>query len=72
MRIATALTVLVVGASAAPQPQFGGLKKLLSSFSGDEKPGPGSGDDGDYESVPYETVQVYEVGCTLMIKVGQR
>merc|ERR1711879_569916 len=34
--------------------------KLLSSFSGDEKPGPGSGDDGDYESVPYETVQVYE------------
>ena len=69
MRIATALTILVAGASAAPQPQIGGLKKLLSSFSGDEKPGPGSGDDGDYESVPYETVQVYEVGCTLTLKV---
>ena len=59
MRIATALTVLVAGASAAPQPQFGGLKKLLNSFSGDEKPG--SGGEGDYESVPYETIQVYEV-----------
>ena len=59
MRIVTVLTVLVAGAFAAPQPQFGGLKKLLNSFSGDEKTG--TGDDGDYESVPYETIQVYEV-----------
>lgn len=59
MRTAAVLTVLVAGAFAAPQPQFGGLKKLLNSFSGDEKPG--SGDDGDYESVPYETIQEYEV-----------
>ena len=59
MRIVTVLTVLVTGAFAAPQPQFGGLKKLLNSFSGDEKPR--NGDDGDYESVPYETIQVYEV-----------
>jgi len=58
MRTAAFLTVLVAGAFAAPQPQFGGLKKLLNSFSGDEKPG--SGDDGDYESVPYETIQEYE------------
>jgi len=58
MRIVTVLTILVTGAFAAPQPQFGGLKKLLNSFSGDEKPG--TGDDGDYESVPYETIQVYE------------
>merc|ERR1712147_43971 len=58
MRTAAVLTVLVAGAFAAPQPQFGGLKKLLNSFSGDEKPG--SGDDGDYESVPYETIQEYE------------
>ena len=59
MRIAAVLTVLLAGAFAAPQPQFGGLKKLLNSFSGDEKPR--SGDDGDYESVPYETIQEYEV-----------
>merc|ERR1712045_506124 len=58
MRTAAVLTVLLAGAFAAPQPQFGGLKKLLNSFSGDEKPG--SGDDGDYESVPYETIQEYE------------
>ena len=59
MRIAALLTVLLAGAFAAPQPQFGGLKKLLNSFSGDEKPG--SGGNGDYESVPYETIQEYEV-----------
>merc|ERR1711868_110648 len=58
MRTAAVLTVLLAGAFAAPQPQFGGLKKLLNSFSGDGKPG--SGDDGDYESVPYETIQEYE------------
>jgi len=58
MRIAALLTVLLAGAFAAPQPQFGGLKKLLNSFSGDEKPG--SGGNGDYESVPYETIQEYE------------
>ena len=38
---AVVLTVLVAGSRAAPQPQFGGLKKLISSFSGDEEAGGG-------------------------------
>ena len=53
------LTVLVAGSRAAPQPQFGGLKKLISSFSGDEEAG--EGNDGDYQSVPYETIQTFDV-----------
>ena len=56
---AVVLTVLVAGSRAAPQPQFGGLKKLISSFSGDEEAG--EGNDGDYQSVPYETIQTFDV-----------
>ena len=56
---AVVLTVLVAGSRGAPQPQFGGLKKLISSFSGDEEAG--EGNDGDYQSVPYETIQTFDV-----------
>merc|ERR1712002_3221 len=54
MKFATCL-FLVASASAAPQ--FGGLKKLVSSLSGDEAPGEVN---GDYEQVPYETIQMFE------------
>ena len=60
------LTVLVAGSRAAPQPQFGGLKKLISSFSGDEEAG--EGNDGDYQSVPYETIQTFDVSPGLEMK----
>ena len=55
MKFATCL-FLVASASAAPQ--FDGLKKLVSSLSGDEAPGEVN---GDYEQVPYETIQMFEV-----------
>merc|ERR1711915_917244 len=54
MKFATCL-FLVASASAAPQ--FGGLKKLVASLSGDEAPGEVN---GDYEQVPYETIQMFE------------
>jgi len=54
MKFATCL-FLVASASAAPQ--FDGLKKLVSSLSGDEAPGEVN---GDYEQVPYETIQMFE------------
>merc|ERR1712130_487610 len=50
-------TYLFLVASASAAPQFGGLKKLVSSLSGDEAPGEVN---GDYEQVPYETIQMFE------------
>ena len=51
-------TFLFLAASASAAPQFGGLKKLVASLSGDEEPGEVN---GDYEQVPYETIQTFEV-----------
>merc|ERR1712242_195373 len=46
----TAAVVLVSLASVSPAPQFGGLKSLVKSLTGDDKPGEVN---GDYEQVPY-------------------
>merc|ERR1712045_904418 len=46
----TAAVVLVSLASVSPAPQFGGLKSLVKSPTGDDKPGEVN---GDYEQVPY-------------------
>merc|ERR1712123_522765 len=55
MKGVVALVLLgVVAASPVPAPQLGALKTLLSSLSGDDKPGEVN---GDYQQVPYETLQ---------------
>eukprot|EP00091_Calanus_sinicus_P021722 TRINITY_DN655_c1_g1_i3.p1 TRINITY_DN655_c1_g1~~TRINITY_DN655_c1_g1_i3.p1 ORF type:complete len:259 (-),score=99.82 TRINITY_DN655_c1_g1_i3:53-829(-) len=55
MKGAIALLLLGVAASSpVPQPQLGALKSLLESLSGDDSPGEVN---GDYQQVPYETIQ---------------
>merc|ERR1712128_86831 len=55
MKGVVALVLLgVVAGSPVPAPQLGALKTLLSSLSGDDKPGEVN---GDYQQVPYETLQ---------------
>merc|ERR1712203_732813 len=49
----TAAVVLVLVASVSPAPQFSGLKSLVKSLTGDDKPGEVN---GDYEQVPYEVL----------------
>merc|ERR1712088_1220130 len=53
-----AAAVLVLAAAGVvtphPAPQLGALKGLLESLSGDDKPGEVN---GDYQQVPYETLQ---------------
>merc|ERR1711936_910218 len=53
---AAAVLVLAVagGVTPHPAPQLGALKGLLESLSGDDKPGEVN---GDYQQVPYETLQ---------------
>merc|ERR1711990_294568 len=50
MRVVQAAAILVLVASVSPAPQFGGLKSLVKSLTGDDKPGEVN---GDYEQVPY-------------------
>ena len=45
-------------ASVAPAPQFSGLKSLVKSLTGDDKPGEVN---GDYEQVPYEVLGKFNV-----------
>merc|ERR1711920_535858 len=52
-RVLEAASVLVLVASVSPAPQFGGLKSLVKSLTGDDKPGEVN---GDYEQVPYEVL----------------
>merc|ERR1712002_1215372 len=55
MRWVLVLTCIgVVVPSPVPSPQLEGLKVLLESLSGDDKPGETN---GDYEEVPYETIE---------------
>ena len=58
MRVLATATALVLVASVAPAPQFGGLKSLVKSLTGDDKPGEVN---GDYEQVPYEVLAKYKV-----------
>merc|ERR1711974_126086 len=51
LEAAAGLMVLV--ASVSPAPQFGGLKSLVKSLTGDDKPGEVN---GDYEQVPYSVL----------------
>merc|ERR1712025_341574 len=53
MKVAAVLALVGVVA-AGPAPQLAGLKGLLESLSGDDSPGE---DNGDYQQVPYETIQ---------------
>merc|ERR1711979_71600 len=53
MRVLTTAVVSVFVASVAPAPQFSGLKSLVKSLTGDDKPGEVN---GDYEQVPYEVL----------------
>merc|ERR1711988_944378 len=56
MRVLATATALVLVASVAPAPQFDGLKSLVNSLTGDDKPGEVN---GDYEQVPYEVLAKY-------------
>ena len=58
MRVLTTAVVLVFVASVAPAPQFSGLKSLVKSLTGDDKPGEVN---GDYEQVPYEVLGKFNV-----------
>ena len=49
---------MVLVASVSPAPQFGGLKSLVKSLTGDDKPGEVN---GDYEQVPYTVLAKYNV-----------
>merc|ERR1711997_39089 len=53
MRVLATSLVLVFVASVAPAPQFSGLKSLVKSLTGEDKPGEVN---GDYEQVPYEVL----------------
>merc|ERR1711997_260487 len=53
MRVLEAAAVLVFVASVRSAPQFSGLKSLVKSLTGDDKPGEVN---GDYEQVPYEVL----------------
>merc|ERR1712228_88268 len=53
MKVLTTAVVLVLVASVSPAPQFSGLKSLVKSLTGDDKPGEVN---GDYEQVPYEVL----------------
>merc|ERR1712088_735557 len=53
MRVLATAVVLVSVASVAPAPQFSGLKSLVKSLTGEDKPGEVN---GDYEQVPYEVL----------------
>ena len=57
---AAAVLVLAVAGVVTPHPapQLGALKGLLESLSGDDKPGEVN---GDYQQVPYETLQKLDV-----------
>ena len=54
----TAAVVLVSLASVSPAPQFGGLKSLVKSLTGEDKPGEVN---GDYEQVPYTVLAKFNV-----------
>merc|ERR1711884_261065 len=56
MTVLQAATVLVLVASVSPAPRFGGLKSLVKSLTGDDKPGEVN---GDYEQVPYTVLAKY-------------
>merc|ERR1712018_519996 len=56
MTVLQAAAVLVLVASVSPAPQFGGLKSLVKSLTGDDKPGEVN---GDYEQVPYTVLTKY-------------
>ena len=53
----SALIVLFLGTALAA-PQFEQFKDLLKGLSGDDEPGEVN---GDYEQVPYTTVQKFDV-----------
>ena len=55
---AAAVLVLALAGVVHPAPQLGALKGLLESLSGDDKPGEVN---GDYQQVPYETLQKLDV-----------
>merc|ERR1712045_141295 len=53
MRFRVSAVVLVLVASVSSAPQWSGLKSLVKTLSGDDKPGEVN---GDYEQIPYEVV----------------
>ena len=58
MTVLQVAAVLVLVASVSPAPQFGGLKSLVKSLTGEDKPGEVN---GDYEQVPYTVLAKYNV-----------
>ena len=57
LKMKSALIVLFLGTALAA-PQFEQFKDLLKGLSGDDEPGEVN---GDYEQVPYTTVQKFDV-----------
>ena len=64
MRVFEAAVVLVSVASVSPAPQFGGLKSLVKSLTGEDKPGEVN---GDYEQVPYSVLAKFNVSVCLVM-----
>merc|ERR1711997_769911 len=54
-------SVLMMATATMAAPQLEGLKGLLSTLSGDDQPGEVN---GDYEQVPYTTIQKFNVSNT--------
>ena len=61
MRVLATALVLVFVASVTPAPQFSGLKSLVKSLTGEDKPGEVN---GDYEQVPYEVLGKFNVSVS--------
>ena len=64
----SAVLALVGVVAASPAPQLAGLKGLLESLSGDDSPGEVN---GDYQQVPYETIQKLDVRNNSKLLMGK-
>ena len=61
LKMKSAIIVLFLG-SALAAPQFEQFKDLLKGLAGDDEPGEVN---GDYEQVPYTTIQKFDVRLKL-------
>ena len=61
LKMKSAIIVLFLG-SALAAPQFEQFKDLLKGLAGDDEPGEVN---GDYEQVPYTTIQKFDVSLKL-------
>ena len=58
------VTLLLLVGSTFAAPQFEQFKDLLKSLAGSDEPGEVN---GDYEQVPYTTIQKFDVGSPKII-----